>query len=156
MASDPRKVDLNRMSLVGMKITATPMSSEIPLLWGTFAPRMEEVEFTSERGVSYGLMSGFNEQSSTFEYMAAVSVAQIGTVPEGMSILVIPKCTYAVFDSTLATLGATFTYIADTWLKGAGFQSLRSPYFERYDENFDPSKSSSKVEVFIPVRQVAK
>jgi AraC family transcriptional regulator len=156
MASVPRKVDLNRMSLVGMKITATPMSSEIPLLWGTFAPRMEEVKFTIEPGVSYGFMSGFNEQSSTFEYMAAVTVAQIDTLPEGMSILVIPKCTYAVFDSTLATLGATFTYIADTWLKGAGFQSLRSPYFERYDENFDPSESSSKVEVFVPVGQGAK
>ena len=152
MSIEPKIVHKPAFAVIGMAITTTPLASEIPALWGVFAPRIDEVVSIAESDVSYGLMENFDARASTLDYMAAVSVPGIGSVPSGMTAKSIESRSYAVFPATLQTLGAVFGYIFNEWLPRAAFELVPSPYFERYDESFDPSKADSVVEIYMPVK----
>jgi predicted transcriptional regulator YdeE len=75
-------------------------------------------------------------------YMAAVAVASPGRVRPGMDSLIVPAGTYAAFSCPLAQL-----------LPSSGYLPTPGPYFERYDQSFDPARRESAVGVFLPVRR---
>jgi AraC family transcriptional regulator len=152
MVIEPNVVDMPGFTVVGLAITTRPLASEIPALWGQFAPRMDEVLAIAEPGVSYGVMDNFDPGRSTMDYMAAVSVISAGRIPGGMVARSIGPGTYAVFPATLGTLSDVFGYIFGAWAQHASLERARAPYFERYDESFDPGNAASKVEIYIPVQ----
>ena len=156
MMSEPKIVQREAFRVVGMKITTNPMTPEIPALWKKFASRIPEVSDTTEPKVSYGVMQNFDPQKGTLEYMAGVSVTRLTQMPDGMTSMEVPPNTYAVFEATLATIEDVFCQIYETWLPKSSFEHVKAPYFERYDERFDPAVPGSAIEVYIPVRSRAK
>lgn len=152
MNKEPRLVEREAFLVAGMQITTKPMTDEIPALWQKFAPRMAKVPNAAEPKVSYGVMQNFDQQKGTLEYMAGVSVSNLARVPDGMSSLEIPHNTYAVFEASLSTIGEIFCHIYEAWLPTSHFEHVKAPYFERYDEQFDPTVPASVIEVYIPVR----
>ena len=150
--NEPRYLQREAFRVVGMKITANPATPDIPALWQKFAPRMFKVPDTAEPKVSYGVMQNFDPQKGTLEYMAGVSVESIAYLPDGMTSIDMPPNTYAVFEATMATIEQVFCQIYETWLPKSNFDHAKAPYFERYDERFDPTDRSSLIEVFIPVK----
>jgi AraC family transcriptional regulator len=152
MVIEPNIVDKPGFTVVGLEIRTRPFAKEIPALWGQFAPRIDEVVAIAEPGVSYGVMENFDPLRSTLDYTAAVSVTSTERIPDGMVARALEAATYAVFPATLSTLGDVFGYIFDAWAPGASLEQLRAPYFERYDESFDPGNPASQVEIYIPVR----
>lgn len=152
MFNEPQLVQRDGFHVVGMQITTHPMTPEIPALWKEFAPRMAEVADTAEPHVSYGVMQNFDPEKGTLDYMAGVSVTRLAHMPRGMVSMEVPPNTYAVFEATLATIEEVFSHIYQTWLPRSGYDHVKAPYFERYDERFDPADPTSLVEVFIPVR----
>jgi AraC family transcriptional regulator len=138
---------------VGIRITTHPMSGEIPALWQSFGPRIDEVKRIAEPRVSYGIMQNHDAVAGTLDYMAAVSVPSPAEAPEGMTTEKVPANTYAVFNATLASIGEVFGFIFNEWLPGFGFEQLKAPYFERYGVDFDPSIPDSRIQIFIPVKR---
>jgi AraC family transcriptional regulator len=145
---------VNRAPLVvtGMQILTQPMSPEIPQLWPRFVGRIPEVGAVLELDVSYGVMAMVAGPGGGLRYLAAVSVAQADApVPDGMTSTTIPGGLYAVFEFPLAEVGAAFGFIFETWLPASGYTQAESPLFERYDEHFDPTLPTSRMEAYIPV-----
>ncbi|MBC7918684.1 MAG: AraC family transcriptional regulator [Rhodoferax sp.] len=150
--NEPKIVQREAFQVVGTKITTNPATPEIPALWQKFAPRMSEVTAVTEPKVSYGVMQNFDPQKGTLEYMAGVSVTSLAHVPDGMTSIDVPPNTYAVFDASMATIEEVFCHIYEKWFPTSNFEHVKAPYFERYDERFDPAVSTSVIEVYIPVK----
>jgi len=85
-------------------------------------------------------------------YMAAVSVAKRGRVPGGMTLLILPAGRYASFRFPLSGLANGFCEIFNRLLPTSGYGQAPGPFFERYDEAFDPGNPGSMVEICLPIR----
>ena len=70
-----------------------------------------------------------------------------------MESLTIPAGTYATFRYPLAGLARGFGEIFGKLLPSSGCIQAPGPYFERYDEAFDPGNPNSEVDIQIPVRR---
>lgn len=149
---EPKIVTHSSFEVIGMQIRTTPMSPEIPALWPRFMDRLPEVEPVLEPEVSYGVMEMLPGEVTGLNYLAAVSVPSAAHVPDGMISMTIPAGQYAVFDFPLSDTGSAFGFIFETWLPSLGLSQPESPYFERYNENFNPADPASRVEVHIPIR----
>jgi AraC family transcriptional regulator len=141
------------ITVVGMNIQTKPMSPEIPALWPKFVARIPEIPHPAAPAVSYGVMSHEAGTMSALQYMAAVAVVEPSPVPHGMHTLTIPAGTYAVFRYPLSGLAKGFGEIFTRLLPVSGFVQVSGPYYERYDESFDPGNAHSPVEICIPVRR---
>jgi AraC family transcriptional regulator len=135
--------------VVGLQIQTKPMSPEIPALWPKFVPRIDEISNTTEPGVSYGVM---RHGVDFLEYAAAVSVSSVDGIPAGMTAINLPAGSYALFSYPLSGLGKGFGEIHNRILPASSYQQGTGPFFERYDEKFDPRNPQSPVEIWIPVR----
>jgi AraC family transcriptional regulator len=147
----PEFVTKPAFTVVGMLIHTKPMTAEIPQLWQQFGPRMHDVPYVAEPGVSYGMMDHFDLERGQMDYMACSAVEKVAELPAGMSRWDIPANTYAVFETTMATIGETFGYLFDTWLRTSGYQQVAAPYFECYGATFEPGDPTSKLSIYIPV-----
>ena len=136
-------------TVVGMQIRTKPMSPDIPALWPKFVPRIDEIENTTEPNVSYGVM---RHESGTLDYAAAVSVTSPGRLPPGMVSITLPAGTYAFFSYPISALGKGFGEIHGQLIPASTYAQADGPFFERYDERFDPRNPQSAVEIWIPVR----
>ncbi|MDP4301517.1 GyrI-like domain-containing protein [Leptothrix discophora] len=152
MPIEPAIIQKPAFTVVGMAISTRALSGEIPALWGSFGPRIDEVADMAEPQVSYGIMENFDASQGTLDYMAAVSVTSTENAPLGMVTRTIAAQTYAVFQARLHGLGEAFGDIFNQWLPNAPYEQLAAPYFERYDESFDPGNAESVVEIYIPVK----
>ena len=72
-----------------------------------------------------------------------------------MQSLVLAAGTYAAFRYPLSGLGKGFGDIFNRLLPASDYEQAAGPYFERYDEDFDPGKPDSIVEIYLPVRERA-
>lgn len=149
---EPKIVTHSRFEVIGMQIRTTPMSPEIPALWPRFVSRIPEIEPILEPHVGYGVMEMVPGKVAGLHYLAAVSVSSAAHVPEGMISMAIPAGQYAVFDFPLSDTGSAFGFIFETWLPSLGLSQPESPFFERYNEDFNPGDPASRVEVHIPLR----
>jgi len=136
-------------TVVGMQIRTRPMSPEIPALWPKFVPRIDEIPNTAEPNVSYGVM---RHDEGVLEYAAAVSVTSAGPLPAGMTAITLPAGAYAFFSYPLSGLGKGFGEIHNQLIPASNYQQAAGPFFERYDEKFDPRDPRSAVEIWIPVK----
>jgi AraC family transcriptional regulator len=136
-------------TVVGLQIRTLPMSPDIPAVWPRFVARIPEIEQQAQGRVAYGVMGHGANGAAALDYMAAVAVHAAPRVPEGMTCVVIPGGTYALFRCPLSHLA--FSEIFLEWLPASGFVQRAGPYFERYDEDFDPARPDSLVEIGVPV-----
>jgi AraC family transcriptional regulator len=141
------------LTVVGLQIRTKPMSSDIPALWPRFVARIPEIGHLLEPDVSYGVMEHDTGAAAVLKYMAAVSVEGLDPLPEGMTRLILPAGTYAAFRYPLSGLTQGFCEIFERLLPASDFAQIPGPYFERYDQSFDPSDANSKVDICLPVRR---
>ncbi len=148
----PQLITKPAFTVVGLRLSTKPKSAEIPALWNTFGPRIDEVPYPVEPQVSYGLMGNFSEKA--MDYMAGISVTDATDLPKDMTRWDVPENTYAVFETTLSTIPRTFDYIFARWLPGSGYQQKDDVYFERYGETFSPD-ANPVLSIYIPVAKQA-
>ena len=146
-----RIVERPSFVVVGQEIATKPQSPEIPALWFGFAPRIVEIDHRAEPNVSYGVMWHDGNPMSVLHYLAAVSVGSPGGLPAGMVSRDVPAGTYASFSYPLSGLGKGWAEIFRSLLPKSGYVQVTGPYFERYDEAFDPATPDSRVEICLPV-----
>jgi AraC family transcriptional regulator len=142
-------------TVIGLQIATKPMSPEIPMLWPKFVPRIAEIRNGSEPKVSYGVMQHEPGSMSVLHYTAAIAVSAPDGVPAGMTRLSIPAGKYASFKYPISRLAKGFGEIFNRLLPSSNYAQAPGPYFERYDEAFDPGNPDSLVEICLPVRSKA-
>ncbi len=151
----PQFVTKPAFTVVGRSIHTQPMTPEIPALWSEYGPTMGTLAHLAEPGVSYGVMDHFNQTIGELDYLAGEAVTQTDDLPPDLTRWEVPANTYAVFETTLSTIGETFGHIYNTWLVTSGYQQAAGPYFERYDETFNPDDPTAKMSIYIPVTKKA-
>lgn len=139
------------MLLAGMSIETRPMSPDIPALWPRFMARVDEIDNLLEPQVSYGVMRYEGGPTEVLHYMAAVSVSALNRFPSGITALALPAGQYASFSYPLSGLKEGFCEIFTRLLPESGYIQAPGPYFERYDEKFDPADAGSRVQICLPV-----
>lgn len=148
-------------TVVGLRCTTSIKNNKIPALWGTFVPRIEEIDHMSQPGTALGIceivsdfkLEDFHEESEYSE-LVCVEVSKVENLPEGMVSRVIPGATYAVFThrGTMAALRATYDYIYGVWLIKSGYQIILANDFELYDSRFlGPDNKKSEIDIYIPI-----
>ena len=153
----PVLVELPAFHVVGLSGRFTPETTkDIPQLWAKFGPRMMHVPGLRKPGTSYGLCVADPQGEKgppALEYTAAVEVASLTHVPEGMVGMTVPAGTYAVFTHTgpIDGIGKTWDSIYSSWLPSSGLQKRSAPEFEKYDERWDVRTRSGPVDIHIPV-----
>ena len=145
----PKIITKPAFTVVGLRTRAAAKSPEIAQLWDQFVPRIGELRHSSEPYVSYGLMDNFD--AGGMDYMAGNPTSDTTELPSGMARWDVPANTYAVFDTTLSTIGQTFDDIFSKWLPTSGYQQVAAPYFEQYPETFSPATPA--LEIYIPVKR---
>lgn len=144
-----KTVERPAQTVVGLQIRTKPMSPEIPALWPRFVPRIDEIANPAEPRVSYGVM---RHAAGVLEYAAGVSVTKAEHVPAGMVAITLPAGVYAEFSYPISGLGKGFGEIHNRLIPSSGYQQADGPFFERYDEKFDPTNPQAAVVIYIPVR----
>lgn len=145
-------VERKALAVMGLHLRTRPMSPDIGTLWHTFDTRMREIEHPCEPGVSYGVMHSSDNMAS-LDYWAVVAVGPAGPTPPGMERLTLPAGHYACFSFPFSELGAGFAHIFERALPASNYEQVPGPYFERYDQAFDPANPNSGVQVCLPVQR---
>lgn len=146
-------VDRPATTVVGLQIHTAPMSPEIPALWPRFVARIGEIPNQTEPRVSYGVMRHDAGGMSRLDYLAGVAVSGPSHIPPaGMESLTLPAGRYALFRVPLSNIAAGFGEIFERLLPASDYTQIAGPYFERYNESFDPGNPESSVEIYLPVR----
>jgi predicted transcriptional regulator YdeE len=134
---------------MGVVQRCSPGGSTIPDLWKRWGKTLSQTRST-EPGNFYGVMDNFGGEPFMFDYVAAVSVESDMSVPEGFVLWEIPTQTYAVFDTTLATIQETIQGIHHDWFPTSGYKRARGPELEQYTPDFD-NLPHKPLTIWIPV-----
>ena len=154
---EPRIVDKDEFRIIGMRYYGENKNNEIAQLWDQFVPRIHEIKNQIHGNISYGICYPVEEQTenSEFEYIASVEVSDLEEIPEGMFGRPVPTQRYAVFThkGLVEKIRETYKYIYGTWHPKSGYDLVRAPDFEYYDERFDPdNQEESELDIYIPIR----
>ena len=128
----------------------------IPSLWQRFGPYIGNL--TGQVGeLAYGVCCP-SDESQPFEYIAGVEVSSIADLPSGFRHIQIAPQRYAVFthEGHVSGIRNTCYTIWNQWLPESDFEQVEAPDFERYDERFDPQTGNGVVEIWLPVKEIAK
>ena len=146
----PRFETLHKLDIVGLSRTyAFDSVAEIPDQWQSFVPMIPQIA-SSDTPITYGVI--YNGSDDRFDYLSGVE-HPVGTagkdIPKDMTSLTVPAQTYAVFwhSEHVATLSQTCDAIWSQWLPSSGKTVIEAPWFERYDQQFDPMTGFGGLEV---------
>ncbi|QPF71729.1 GyrI-like domain-containing protein [Roseateles sp. DAIF2] len=148
---EPRLLNQAAFEVVGLEILTTPASSDMPMLWTRFVPRMPEIAATGDDPFSYGVMGRLAGKEARFEYLACLKARPGSVVPAGMVRKTIPAGTYAVFETPFSRIAQAFEQIFRVWLPQATGQRVpASLFYERYAEDFNPHDPEARLTIHIP------
>ncbi|MDZ5435428.1 GyrI-like domain-containing protein [Pseudomonas fluorescens] len=125
---------------------------DIPALWEKFIPHLGNIP--GQKGeVTYGICCNPDGEGG-FEYIAGVEISKLDDLPETYRWVEVQPQQYAVFEhrGKLDSLPQTFQYIWKTWLPQSGHQAADAPEYERYSEDFNPSRGTGKLEIWLPIK----
>lgn len=137
---------------IGERCTHDNGGAGIPNQWQRFHQKVSEIPDRVGQ-VAYGVCCN-GDDSGNFDYIAGVEVADFSDLPREFSRVRIPEQKYAVFThgDHISTIRRTVNTIWNQWLPASGLKAADAPFFEHYDENFDPLTGNGGLEIWIPVR----
>jgi predicted transcriptional regulator YdeE len=97
-SSEPRIEQFGPVRVIGLSCKGKNENGEFSALWEKFIPRHCEITTPKDMHLFLGICRCIpGRTDGSFEYIAALSAAEDASVPEGMMVLQIPKCSYVVF-----------------------------------------------------------
>jgi len=123
----------------------------IPSQWQRFALHVGLTP-SEVPGTTYGVGLNFDDEGS-FEYLTGVEVGHFGDLPEGFASIRLPPRKYAVFThhGHVAAIPNSMKEIWTSWLPKSGHQIADAPFFERYDQRFNPVTGEGEIELWAPL-----
>lgn len=151
----PNRFDDRRAFLLaGLRRVHSSVSApeSIPAQWQDFVsylPLENEADHTT-----YGVSIKIDDTAKTLDYMAGIEVTSKAVLPPDLVLLEIASARYAVFlhKGTVADVPNTMQAIFADWFPQSNEIRAENPFFERYDERFNPETGEGEVELWIPVR----
>jgi AraC family transcriptional regulator len=128
-------------------------SAGIPAQWQRFQPYIGNIP-GQIGGVAFGVIYNTDDEGNV-DYLCGVEVADFSKVPPELSHVRIPENRYVVFSHRdhVSTIRRTFTTIWSKWFPDSGHEPADAPFFERYDERFDPTTGAGGLEIWIPLKK---
>jgi len=149
---DYKIVKREEFKVLGLKLTNNTVDMMFGELWKTLATRDKDILPLAKQPIrSYGVSFNIKMDPITFDYMAALEVEDVDTIPEGAEVLTIPAQEYAVFETNLTTLMETIHSIYNEWLPRSDYKRGHGPEFELYEADFEPEGPNSTLYLYIPV-----
>ncbi|MFF2480339.1 GyrI-like domain-containing protein [Paenibacillus sp. NPDC058071] len=148
---EPKVVEQEAFSVVGMDWDSQSSEGDIPLLWHRFVPREHEIEGKRQPEVNYGIC--VPTDTERFIYIAGFE-ADGERLPGGMVKVDVPAQRYAVFThkGKVEELGETYELIYSKWLPLQGLKVVKGIDYERYGERFlGPDNENSEMDIYIPI-----
>jgi AraC family transcriptional regulator len=123
----------------------------IPLQWQTFARHIGSIAGEVE-AATYGVVTNFDDENS-FDYLTCVEVQAFGDLAKEFATLRIPARKYGVFThhGHVAAIPNAMREIWTSWLPKSGHQFADAPFFERYDDRFNPATGEGVIELWLPL-----
>lgn len=159
----PQIVEKPPMTFVGLEASfkhgLSPETTNylvIPPLWKQFSGRAKELP-NREGHAMYGIIYGRPEEERShpheLQYIAAVAVAEVGDIPDGMVARTIPAGTFAVFlhRGPIHKIAETCREIYRVWLPQSPWQHAQVADIELYDDRFCAEGKESEMEYWISV-----
>jgi AraC family transcriptional regulator len=152
----PTITTLTEKKLVGKHLTLSLANNLTGQLWGSFMPRRREVQHIVGTDL-YSLQvypAGYFERfapQNEFVKWAAVEVADLENIPEGMEGFTLPGGLYAMFPHRGMDT-AIFQYIYAEWLPQSGYLLDERPHFELLGEKYKQGSPDSEEEIWVPIR----
>jgi AraC family transcriptional regulator len=161
MTMEPKIVTKDEFNVVGMRYYGENKNNEISQLWDQFIPRIHEIKDPVTREITFGVCYPVEDQTENgeFEYIAAVEVHDFDEIPEGMVGRTVPTQKYAVFThkGLVEKIGDTYKCIYGMWQPKSGYDLVKAPDFEYYNERFDPdNQEESELDIYIPITEGSK
>jgi AraC family transcriptional regulator len=155
---EPEIITKEAFKIIGMRYYGDNQKGEIKQLWDVFLPVEGRIKNRIHPDTGYGVCYPVEEpgSSNAFEYIAAVEVSCLDEIPEGMVGRTIPAQLYAVFThkGSVDNIPETYQAIYAVWQPKSGYELVKAPDFEYYDERFNPDKPvSSELDIYIPVKR---
>ena len=130
------------------------------LLWNSFMRQCKEIKNAVSNNLYsievYDALDYFENFSphTEFDKWAAIEVADIDTIPEGMETITMPGGLYAVFiHKGPASKGfETYQYIHGTWLPSSSYTLDHRPHFAVMGETYKNEDPDSEEELWVPMR----
>jgi AraC family transcriptional regulator len=157
MRMDVQILTKQTFKIIGMGYYGENKNKEITQLWDAFLPRMESIKSRINNTISYGIcfpVKGENNNAA-FEYIAAVGVSDLHDLPAEMVGKTIPTRKYAVFThkGSVDKIPETYQAIYAVWQPKSGYELIKAPDFEYYDERFNPDNpQASELDIYIPIK----
>ena len=127
-------------------------SKGIPSQWQRFQSYLSNIP-GQVGSVAYGVCCNGDDHGN-YDYIAAVEVASFSELPAEFARLRIPERRYAVFahKEHVSTIRRTIATIWNRWVPESGHEVADAPSFERYGEDFDPSRGTGPIEIWVPLK----
>lgn len=158
----PELRELRATRVIGMRTTFYGVDSDrcnlgqrLPPLWDAFLARIDEL-VPRDPDLAFGVIrpSPGEEQ---LEYVACVA-SPAARVPRGMTELVVPAGTYAVFEhrGRPRDLHLTVNYVYASWLLRSRLRHTYGPDLELFGPDYIADSARSVIRYAIPVRRGAR
>lgn len=148
--SAPRFEDSRTLLIAGLGARyAQGGDSAIPSQWQRLVQYLGAIP-AEVPGVTYGVGANFDEDNS-FDYITGVEVTSFANLLDGFTAIRLPARRYAVFTHRghVSGIPNTMGGIWRDWLPASGHKFADAPFFERYDERFDPHSGNGGVELWL-------
>lgn len=146
---------------IGMRTTISLSDNHSQDLWKSFMPRRKEIrnnltaELYSIQVYDKTLeLKKFNPET-LFETWAAIEVADLNVIPDGMESYLLEGGLYAVFvyKGTPDAFSEMLRYIFGNWLPGSNYALDDRAHFEIMGEKYKNNDPDSEEEVWIPIKK---
>lgn len=157
---EPKIVELEGFTVVGMEYVGDNKNLEIAQLWGECnkqcgdGVKCERHANAKPGSPCLGVCSMIPGEKEKFEYIVGVMVDKAEKAEEGYVMKAVPAQKYAVFThkGSLETLKDTFNFAYSTWLPNSGYELGDGPDLEWYDERFKDFAPDSEFDIMIPIK----
>ena len=128
-------------------------SARIPAQWQRFQPYIGNIP-AQVGSVAFGVVYNGDDEGNA-DYLCGVEVTDYSNLPPELSRVRIPETRYAVFSHRdhVSTIRRTFNTIWSKWFAYSGHEPADAPFFERYDERFNPTTGLGGLEIWIPLKK---
>lgn len=123
----------------------------IPQQWEKFVPRASGIP--GLKGMNFFGVCWNTKPDCSFDYLTGVEVTSDANLPADLTAVRLAGSRYAVFTHTghVSTLPMTLDTIWTKWAPDAALQVAKTPCFERYTSDFNPTTGMGGMEIWVPL-----
>jgi AraC family transcriptional regulator len=153
--TDPKIEERKSLLFAGLiKTFAVADLGSIPSLWKQFDEIQDAITNTGPERRYFGSSLAFSEEKGC-DYMAALEVTDLASVPDDIQTATIPAATYAIFAQPghITLMRPTIMSIWQNWLPTSGYTAAEAPLIEYYPPAFDGMTGNGGFEIWLPVKK---